>query len=61
MKKTSKPVLVVILAALAAALIWTASHVTAESGTPYIIASVVLMTAYCVGQYLYGAACRKDK
>lgn len=47
----TKNVFAGIIAAIAFLLIWTASNVSATSNVGFIAASIILMAAYCVGQY----------
>ena len=47
----TKNAFVGIIAVIALALLWTVSNVTATSSFGFVAASIVLMLAYCVGQY----------
>ena len=47
----TKNVFAGFIAAIAFLLIWTASNVSATSSTAFVPAAIVLMLAYCFGQY----------
>ncbi|MBP5750176.1 MAG: hypothetical protein J6X24_05265 [Firmicutes bacterium] len=53
-----KNVFTALIAAIALLLIAVASNVTSETGSFYMVSSVVLMAAYTIGQYRFGKSYR---
>ena len=50
----TKNIFAAVVAVIAFVLIFTASNVAPETSVGYLVASGVLMAAYCIGQYRYG-------
>ncbi len=50
-KKMSKGLMCGIIAIIALALVFIATNINAAASPAYLVAAVVLMAAYCIGQY----------
>lgn len=50
-KKMERNISTAIVAVIAVALIFVATNISAAANTGYLVAAVVLMAAYCFGQY----------